>query len=160
MPMKKRITKNSTRNNLKKKAALERIKARQLEISKKQTQFIENTIDAQSSFLVEDVIGDGACMFRALANCIYYGSTLNSNQLCDLKKREKKNLLYRTLANMRNERQYYDPEKRDDNEWGWNGESQEIIARKLQKISLIYITEHQNEPMDGDDSKLAIERCN
>jgi hypothetical protein len=155
MPTKK-YTKNGKRNLAKKKAALERIKARQAEVSKKKKHFMESTIDAQSSFLVEDVIGDGACMYRALANCIYYGLPLLYDDLTDLKKRDKKRLLYKSLANMRVERQHNDVEKRDDEEWGWNGDSQDIVARKLQKISLMYITEHQNEPMDGDDSKLAI----
>ena len=155
MPTKK-YTRNSKRNLAKKKAALERIKARQAEASKKQTQFIESTIDAQSSFLVEDVIGDGACMYRALANCIYYGLPLLSDDLSGLNKRDKKRLLYRSLANMRTERQHNDIEKRDNEEWGWNGDSQEIVARKLQKIALMYIKQHQNEPMDGDDSKLAL----
>jgi hypothetical protein len=155
MPTKK-YTKNSKRNLAKKKAALERIKARQAEASEKQKLFMESTIDAQSSFLVEDVIGDGACMYRALANSIYYGSPLISDDLSNLKKREKKRILYQSLANMHTERQHNDSEKRDDKEWGWNGDSQEIVARKLQKIALMYITEHQDEPMDGDDSKLAL----
>ena len=37
-----------------------------------------------------------------------------------------------------------------------DGRKQEIVARKLQKIALMYIKQHQNEPMDGDDSKLAL----
>ena len=150
----KKITKYS-KKQLEKKAATERIKARQAETAKKEQQFMENTVDAKS-FLIEDVIGDGACMFRALANDIYYSSPLHSAELENKHKKEKKQIIYQNLANMKHQRQHYDVEKRDDTEWGWSGDCQEIVARKLQKIALMYIREYQNQPVDGDDSKLIL----
>ena len=43
-------------------------------------EFIKNTI-ATDQFIIQDVIGDNACFYRAVANYIYFAQSNNTNDI-------------------------------------------------------------------------------
>jgi hypothetical protein len=89
--------------------------------------FFASTID-YNQFLWEDVIGDGSCCFRSFANILNY---YNNNNLKIILNKED----YSKINNIKdkNNNDY------DYDEWGYDGNEQELIAKLLQEKSTKYI---------------------
>ncbi len=93
-------------------------------------QFIQSSL-SPDLFQVEDVESDNACFYRSLANALAFVS----------KKIEQiPNLKNGSFHHYRHVDDFY----ADDN-WGYNGENQEILARSLQESAVAWIKNKQNE---------------
>ena len=109
--------------------------------------FEKNTIES-IAFKIEDVIGDGACMFRSIANSIYY-STMNKLPSTEKIMETQYKLHIQDLVDPNKNKSYrYNHSKIGNDEWGYNGNSQELLAKYLQRIALKYIFEHENESIE------------
>ena len=119
-------------------------------------EFNQNTLPI-STFQIEDVIEDGACFYRALANQLNFRWIVNepepnqnimefdgdwisdqdwiSNEMCDNRDEYLSNI-YSHL------------------EWGYDGDSQTETARFLQKEAVKWLNEHRYEQVDGLDYKV------
>ena len=91
------------------------------------------TIDP-SLFHIEDVLNDNACFYRAFANCIYY--TSGSDHLDKLK-------ILENYGELKPIEYVY-----ENILWGYSGESQENLARHLQKIAYTWIIKNISKHLD------------
>ena len=82
--------------------------------------FKVNTFDPQL-FHIEDVVGDGACLFRAIANNLFYQYTLKDFKVDDKKqlKKELRNYYCNSKVDLKND--FKSDFKEDDFNWniGW-----------------------------------------
>ena len=90
--------------------------------------FLNTTIDT-IYFQIENVEDDNACLYRALANALFYRTKKGSNKFVNC---EDKNC----------DRSYKDVYQNE--EWGYSGNKQEDIARQIQKQAREWLDDNQN----------------
>ena len=92
------------------------------QLSNKHIEFINSTFDS-TNFTVNDVADDNACMYRSLANYIYYATPHNSIQL--LKK-------FKDWGKIKNIEEVL-------NNYGYFSDEQDELARFIQKLIVRFI---------------------
>ena len=95
--------------------------------------FILETIDP-NQFIIEDVLNDNACFYRAFSNCLR--RFCNTNLIKSIKSKVLFNQ-FKDIDNLFNHI-----------EWGYGGEEQEKLARILQKISYDWILNNINKNLE------------
>ena len=90
--------------------------------------FISNTIDPDL-FTIQNVIGDNACLYRALANYIYFATSPKS---------------IRHVLKFKDWGQIKDISK-VTSELGVYSETQDILAKEIQSLIVNYIADHPND---------------
>jgi len=89
-----------------------------------QEQHLQNTIDP-TLFQIEDVSNDNSCFYRSTANCFNYLTPSNN---------------FKHIQNLYNYGKYKDLKNiYNIQEWGYNGDKQEKLARNLQNIIYTWI---------------------
>ena len=102
-------------------------------------EFNRNTIDPTSLFQIENVADDNACLYRALANGMNYRTKYSK------KFKEKTDKLIKILFRKdnkifnKNYKNIYNTE-----EWGFDGDLQDIIAREVQKRVVNWLYTNKN----------------
>jgi hypothetical protein len=92
------------------------------------TAFDLSTIDPDL-FQIQDVIGDNACLYRALANYIYYATSPKSSRQI---------LKFKDWGNVKNIEEV-------TNEMGVYSDTQNTIAKEIQDLIVNYIADHPRE---------------
>ena len=105
--------------------------------------FYDNSLSTDY-FQLEDVEGDNACFYRAMSNglAFIHKNTDLSNII------EGKHLgLYKNIS------EFYQSE-----EWGYNGNQQEELARSLQEIALNWVKKNSNKeaPIHNGETRIKI----
>ena len=85
---------------------------------------LSNSLDPKH-FQIEDVEGDNACFYRALANGLAF---LSEGTTCDTVLKEK------TFNHSKSLKDFY-----ESDEWGYGGVEQECLARALQEFAYTWI---------------------
>lgn len=93
-------------------------------------------------FQVEDVIGDNACFYRALANGLAY---LSEGHTCDQVLKETDFNHCKSLED------FY-----DNDEWGFGGEEQDLLARELQERAYEWIAERPEDPVPVEGFEVSV----
>ncbi len=108
-----------------------------------ETLFIHKTIDTDI-FTIQDVLNDNACFYRAVANSLLYGSPYKSVKYILSMKRWGN---VKSIDNLQNT-------------YGKYSDTQDLLAREIQKSILNYVKNNKNttvDIMDGIQLKDAIE---